>query len=105
MANKAPVSTININDLSTAISKINVKKKKPSYIINIAEFYYYESAKTVKDRFEKEVNLTNIKIRKVSENKFKVYSGPYESFDSMKDIFFSLSKLGFENLNVINTNK
>ena len=47
----------------------------------------------------------NIEIKKISENKFKVYSGPYESFDSMKDIFFSLNKLGFENLNVINSNK
>lgn len=105
VADKAPVTIVNINDLSTNIPKIKVKKKKPSYIINIAEFYFYESAVTVKDKFEKEANLMNIMIKKISENKFKVYSGPHESFDSMKNIFFNLSNLGFENLNVININK
>ena len=105
VANKAPVTLIDINDLSVSISKIEVKKKTPSYIINIAEFYYFESAKTVKNRFEKEANLVNIKIKKISKNKFKVYSGPYASFNSMKETYFSLNELGFENLDIINTNK
>ena len=114
VANKAPVTSININDLSVSTTKnevknsttkSEVKKKKPSYIIDIAEFYFIESAETVKNRFEKEANLTNIKIKKISENKFKVYSGPYDSFASMKETYFSLDKLGFENLNIININK
>ena len=105
VANKVPVTSININDLSISTAKSEVKKKKPSYIINIAEFYFFESAETVKNRFEKEANLTNIKIKKISENKFKVYFGPYVSFASMKDTYFSLNELGFENLDIIDTNK
>ena len=105
VANKAPVTSININEISTSTNEINVNKKKPSYIINIAEFYFVESAEGVKNRFEKEANLENIKIKKISKNKFKVYSGPHASFASVKDIYFSLNKLGFENLNIINTNK
>ena len=105
VANKAPVTSININEISTSKNKINVNKKKPSYIIEIAEFYFLEFAETVKNRFEKEVNFENIKIKKISKNKFKVYSGPHASFASVKDIYFSLNKLGFENLNIINTNK
>ena len=105
VANKAPVTSININDLSVSTSKIKNKKKKPSYIINIAEFYFVESAEEVKNRFEKEANLVNIKIKKISERKFKVYFGPYASFNSMKETYFSLNELGFENLDIINTNK
>jgi hypothetical protein len=105
VANKAPVTSININEISTSKNKINVNKKKPSYTIEIAEFYFLEFAEIVKNRFEKEVNLENIKIKKISKNKFKVYSGPHASFASVKDIYFSLNKLGFENLNIINTNK
>ncbi len=105
VANKAPVTSININEISTSTNEINVNKKKPSYIINIAEFYFVESAETVKNRFEKEANLENIKIKKISKNKFRLYSGPHASFASAKDIYFSLNKLGFENLNIINTNK
>ena len=51
VANKAPVTKININDLSVSASKIEVKKKKPMYIINIAEFYFLESAETTKISF------------------------------------------------------
>ena len=105
VANKAPVTTININDLSVSASKIEVKKKKPLYIINIAEFYFLDSAETTKIRFKKEANLENIKIKKISKNKFKVYFGPYASFVSMKETYLSLNELGFENLDVININK
>ena len=105
VANKMPVTSIDINDLSVSTPKIKVKKKKPSYIINIAEFYFFESAEAIKNRFEKEANLVNITIEKISKNKFKVYSGPYASFNSMKETYLSLNELGFENLDVINTNK
>ena len=105
VANKAPVTSINVNDLSVSTPKIEVKKKKPSYIIDIAEFYFFESAEVVKNRFENEANLVNVKIKKISNNKFKVYLGPYASFNSIKATYFSLNKLGFENLDIINTNK
>ena len=105
VANKAPVVLININDLSVSTSKNEVKEKKPSYIIDIAEFYYFESAEIVKNKFEKEANLENIKIKKISENKFKVYSGPYDSLASMKETYFSLDELGFENLDISDINK
>ena len=105
VADKAPVTSININDLSTSTSEIELKKKEPSYIIDIAEFYFFESAEMAKNKFEKEANLLNIKIKKISNNKFKVYSGPYAAFDSMKETYLALNKLGFENLDIINTNK
>ena len=105
VANTAPVSSININNLSASTPKIEGKRKKPSYIINIAEFYFIESAETVKNRFEKEANLVNIDIKRISKNKFKVFSGPYTSFNSMKETYLTLRDLGFENLDIINTNK
>ncbi len=105
VANKAPVTSINVNDMSASTVKIKVNKKKPSYIIDIAEFYFLESAEAVKKKFEKEANLTNIKIKKISKNKFKVYAGPYAFFASLKETYFSLNGLGFENLSIIDTNK
>ena len=105
VANKAPVESININDLSISKPKIVVKNKKPSYIIDIAEFYFLESAEMAKNRFKNEANLVDIKIKKISKNRFKVYSGPYASFNSMKETYLSLDKLGFENLNVTNFTK
>ena len=105
VASKLPVTSIDINDLSVSKLEIEHKKKKASYIINVADFYFFESAEAAKNRFEKESNLTNIEIKKISENKFKLYFGPYASFNSMKDTYLSLNELGFENLDIININK
>ena len=49
--------------------------------------------------------MNNIKIENISYNRFKVYSEPYASFNSMKDTYFSLNELGFEFLDVVNINK
>ena len=106
VAAKVPVKSIDINDFSVSTPKKEVKKKSSLYIIDIADFYFYESAKEAKNRFENEANLLSIKIEKISLNKFKVYSGPYDSFNSMKETYMSLKELGFENINInINTNK
>ena len=105
VASKLPVTSIDINDLSVSKLEIEHKKKKASYIINVADFYFFESSEATKNRFEKEENLVNIKIKKISKNKFKVYFGPYASFNSMKDTYLSLNELGFENLDIININK
>lgn len=106
VANKAPVTAIDINILSENKTITKAKKKnKPSYIIDIGDFYYYSSASDTKKRFKEEGNITNIKIKKIGKNKFKVYSGPYKSFLSMKDTYLSLNALGFEELNVINIKK
>ena len=104
VANKAPVTSIDINDLSVSVSKQKVKKN-PLFIIDIADFYYHVSALSIKKRFENEGNLLNIQIKKISQNRFKVYSGPYDSLNSMKDTFFILNELGFDELNIVDINK
>ena len=91
-----------MNSLSfkTALGWITVTDfdKKIKSVVN-------NSAEVAKNRFEKEANLENIKIKEISKNKFKVYSGPYVSFVELKETYFSLNKLGFENMDIINTNK
>ena len=46
-----------------------------------------------------------IKIKKVTQNKFNVYLGPYDSFNSMKESYLSLNELGFDELNIVDLNK
>ena len=104
VANKAPVTDININVISTDPENTKISPKKNEYIINIGEYYYLDSAKIVKNRLINEANLTNVKIKKISENKFRVYVGSYSFFNAMKDTYFAISKLGFEHLDVIKIN-
>ena len=104
VANKAPVTDININVISNQPDNTEVRTKKNEYIINIGEYYYLDSAKVVKNRLINEANLTNVKIKKISTNKFRVYVGSYSLFNAMKDPYFAISKLGFEHLDVIKIN-
>ena len=104
VANKAPVTDININVISNEPDNTEIRPKKNEYIINIGEYYYLDSAKVVKNRLINEANLTNVKIKKISENKFRVYVGSYYLFNAMKDPYFAISKLGFEHLDVIKIN-
>ena len=104
VANKAPVTDININVISNGTENTEISSKKNEYIINIGEYYYLDSAKVVKNRLINEANLTNVKIKKISKNKFRVYVGSYSFFNAMKDPYFAISKLGFEHLDVIKIN-
>ena len=104
VANKAPVTDININVISIDPENTDIRPKKNEYIINIGEYYYLDSAKVVKNRLINEANLTNVKIKKISKNKFRVYVGSYFLFNAMKDPYFAISKLGFEHLDVIKIN-
>ena len=104
VANKAPVTDININVISNEPENTEIRSKKNEYIINIGEYYYLDSAKVVKNRLINEANLTNVKIKKISKNKFRVYVGSYFFFNAMKDPYFAISKLGFEHLDVIKIN-
>jgi hypothetical protein len=104
VANKAPVTDININVISNEPENTEIRSKKNEYIINIGEYYYLDSAKVVKNRLINEANLTNAKIKKISKNKFRVYVGSYFLFNAMKDPYFAISKLGFEHLDVIKIN-
>jgi len=104
VANKAPVTDININVISIDPENTDIRPKKNEYIINIGEYYYLDSAKVVKNRLINEASLTNVKIKKISKNKFRVYVGSYFLFNAMKDPYFAISKLGFEHLDVIKIN-
>jgi hypothetical protein len=100
VANKAPVDDINIISLSENIKVV----KKNKYIIRIGDYYFEKSAIAVKDRLINETNISNIKIEKLSENKFRVSSGFFDSFNSMKNTYLKINDIGFELLDVIIVN-
>ena len=39
-------------------------------------------------------------VKKMSKNKFRLFSGPYTSISSLKNVYFELNKYGFDNLDV-----
>ena len=104
VASKAPVNSISINDLKiTESSKTKKKKKKRnfSYEIKIASFYFESTAKIMLNRIKTETIITNPKIKKISDNEYRVYLGPFDNIDSLKKSYNGISILEFDNIEII----
>ena len=104
VANKVPVSDINIKVISDVEKEPKKEKSKIKYIINIGEFYYLNSAKSLKNRIKTDTSIKNIKIQKLSDKKYRIYSGPFDSFSAIKDTYFKINQLGFESLDILKIN-
>ncbi len=103
VADKAPVEGISISDLSKnqKKDKKNIKKDKFRYIIKIADFYYENTAKSMKKRIKDEINKNNAKILKISNTNYRVYFGPFDNIKSLKQTFDDITPLNFENIEII----
>jgi len=102
VANKAPVEAISINDLSSNENTVKKNiKKNFSYIIKIADFYFYDSAKLMKKRIKEETKVEKIKLKSLSETNYRVFLGPFNNLNSLKKAFNDINLLNFENIEII----
>jgi len=102
VASKAPVNNINISDLNN--KEINIKNiinRKFSYEIKIADFYFNDTASLLADRIIKESKIKDVKIKKMGEKKYRVYTGPFNNINSLQKSFNDISILEFENIEII----
>ena len=104
VADKAPVDSISINNLSNSNTK-KVKKKKQKkkfkYSIKVADFYFEKTSKTMINKIKAETSLKNVKMTKISKNKFRVYLGPYSDLKTLQKAYNGIEKLNFENIEII----
>jgi hypothetical protein len=102
VAEKAPVDGIQINDLNVKKESIkNIKDKKFSYSIKVADFYYKDTAEIMKDRIKNEASIKNLSIIKLSKTKYRVLIGPFNDIKSLKNSFEKISSFNFENLEIL----
>ena len=99
--NKAPVTTVKIDNISTNQKLIKEKPKKFSIII--ANFYTKNSAILLKNKLNKELtNLTskNLFIIKRGKNSFELITDSYNTINSLKNDYIVLKNYGFEQLDI-----
>ena len=102
VANKAPVEKIIVKDLNQSSTKVDGSKiKKFSYSIKIADFYFKESAESMKQRILSESSIKKVVILKLSKNQFRVILGPYLDLKSLQKEYNKLDKLKFENIEIL----
>ena len=103
VADKAPVDEITIKAIGSHSNSDNkekkdITKKDFKYIIKVADFYFINSAKLLKKKILDELKVKNAYIRKLSKTSFRVYLGPYDNLESLKNGFDDINKLEFENI-------
>ena len=103
VAEKAPVDGIKIDIISDTKTK-NKKIIKASifkYSIKIADFYYKDSAETMINRIISETSITDPKIKKLSNTKYRVLLGPFNDIKKLEESFNNIKLLNFENLEIL----
>ncbi len=102
VAAKAPVEEIEIKSLSeNKIKKRKKTNKKFKYIIKIADFYFEKSALEMIQKIKDKTTVNNIEITKLSATKFRVFIGPFDDLNSLKEQFNAINTLQFENIEII----
>ena len=105
VADKAPVEDIMVQSISfeneNKESKTENFVTNFNYIIKFADFYFEESAIMLKNRLLDEFNIENILIKKLSQNNYRVYKGPYKDFEKLKKGFHNIENLDFDSIEII----
>ena len=101
VAGKAPVDEIKMDNLTNNKGEDKIKVfKDNNFIILINDFYYEDSAINLKNELFKKTGFSNILVRKISNNKYRLLAGPFKNFNALKTTYISLNNLGFEDLNI-----
>ncbi len=101
VAEKVPVDEIKMHNLTNNKSEDKKKVfKDNNFIILINDFYYEDSAINLKNELFKKTGFSNILVRKISNNKYRLLAGPFKNFNTLKTTYISLNNLGFEDLNI-----
>ena len=108
VADKAPVESINIDNLNdTSLEKKlkgeSIKKINNdfNFIIKIADFYFETSADSMKNRIIEDLKMKNVKIYKISNNSYRVLVGPFKNINDLKIAYNTVSQLEFENIEIL----
>ena len=102
ISSNAPVTSVQISNISKNKKKKKNKKENEIYIL-IASFYSEEVAQFLKKRITKEIPEYDVKkliIKKKSNKEINLISVPYTTMNLMKNDNISLKKIGFEDLDI-----
>ena len=72
-----------------------------NYIVKIGDFYFKKSAIQMKSIIISKTSVEDVYIDKLSSTKFRVFLGPYNDLNSLKNSFNAINILQFENIEII----
>ena len=100
VADKVPVDEVKIDILLDETKKEEKSTKKKNFILVISDFYYIDSANSLKDELLEKTSYNDFFVKKINNNKHRLFAGPFKNFNALKMLYISLNELGFEGLNI-----
>ena len=101
VAEKVPVGEIEVDNISDVqIDTEKPKVKNQNFFVIISDFYYQNSANSLKNKLINELNIDNMSVIKINNNTYRLLVGPFKNFNALKTTYISLNNFGFESLNV-----
>jgi len=100
VAENAPVTEITIDSLTNVETTSQKQVQKFIFFIIVSDFYYSSTANELKKDLVNKTKFTNISVKKINNNKYRLLVGPFENFNALKSSYISLNNLGFEGLNI-----
>ena len=103
VSNKAPVTSVKIENISKVTKNFTPYKNNKYYIL-IADFYSNDSALFLKKELLNQVKFTNkslLKIKKANNTRYELLLGPYQNIKLIKQDFLSLKTYGFDDIDII----
>jgi hypothetical protein len=102
VAKKVPIKSIDISDLNIInVSDEMIPKRNFSYVIKIADFFFHDTAKMMVHRIINETSIRNPKIKKISDEKYRVFLGSFDNINSLQKSYNDINILEFENIEII----
>ena len=98
----APATSVKISNISKERKSDKISEPDKIFIL-IASFYSNDAAEFLKKRIIKEIpsfEINKLKIKKKSNKKIDLLSGPYNTVNLMKNDYTLLKKFGFEELDI-----
>ena len=100
VAENAPVTEITMDVISDESNKKKKIEKEFIFFIAISDFYYSTTATDLKNNLINKTKFSNILVKKINDNKYRLLVGPFKNFNALKSSYISLNNLGFEGLNI-----
>lgn len=106
VAEKVPVNTVSINNISENQNvSINSNKDYFNYSILISDFYFLDSANKLKEKLTENSDIKKLYIKNVKPQVFRLASGPFKDFITLKNVYLSLNRIGFDELKIFKNDK
>ena len=100
VSTRVVLKSVEVDDISSQKQDQKSTEKEESFIIIIGDFYNESTASNLKQKLISDGNIDKLQVKRIKKNQFRLLSGPFENFNTLKSAYIGLNNLGFHELDI-----